>query len=528
MKVHFTGRTPRLGDPDSRRDRSAGIPPIPAHILDRHRARVLRPGEAVLAPGEATPGSTIYRYDRVMLCHKLLGSGERLAELDAAIALQGVRVERDDRNGDRVPRRFQRARLTIGDRATPVSIDAWKTVQNLRASVHGGRCDADLVGRVRLEHILVGSAIGGPGSLIGQGDEYWPRGSGPYSGPLSYPGRVPVDLMVPMPTRRPVSALPGGRRPVVAILDTGIAHEHPDLDVSEEQEGDDTFVVVNSELQKILEENADRDTPVLKGAWDQPHTEGSLLGDLASHFGHGTFMTGVIRQLAPDAQVRSYRVMHNDGLTYENELLIALDHIADEAEQAWDGDETVQPVDIVVLAMGYPDEHPEDNPKGGLASMVNRLANLGIAVVSAAGNYSTSRPFYPAAMAAVDREPTAAPVISVGALNPNGTVAMFSNDGPWVTCFALGASMVSTFPVFEGSANPDKEHRARRRFRESLDPDDFTSGYAIWSGTSFAAPVVAAKLAAALTTEDVMAGGSVKDARSSAYRLQAAVKAVGG
>ncbi|MBB6039225.1 S8 family peptidase [Phytomonospora endophytica] len=481
----------------------------------------------MLAPGEDTPGSTIYRYDRVMLCHKLLGSGERLAELDAAIALHGVRVERDDHNGDRVPRRFQRARLTIGDRATPVSIDAWKTVQNLRASVHGGRCDADLAGRVRLEHILVGSAIGGPGSLIGQGNDFWPKGSGPYEGP-SYPGRVPVDLMLPMPARRPAEALPGGRRPVIAILDTGIAVDHPDLDISEEQEGDDTFVTINSDLQKVLTANADAETPVLKGAWDQPHVDGSLLGDLASHFGHGTFMTGVVRQLAPDAQVRSYRVMHNDGLTYENELLIALDHIADEAERAWNGDDTVNPVDIVVLAMGYPDEHPEDSPKGGLAGMVNRLANLGIAVVAAAGNYATTRPFYPAAMAAVDREPTAAPVLSVGALNPNGSVAMFSNDGPWVTCFALGASMVSTFPVIEGSMNPDSQNRARRRLRESFDPDDFSSGYAMWSGTSFAAPVIAAKLAAALTTEDVMAGVSVTDARSSAYRLQAAVKAIGG
>ena len=34
--------------------------------------------------------------------------------------------------------------------------------------------------------------------------------------------------------------------------------------------------------------------------------------------------------------------------------------------------------------------------------------------------------------------------------------------------------------------------------RETIDPDDFTGGFALWSGTSFAAPYVAARLAHAL------------------------------
>ena len=34
--------------------------------------------------------------------------------------------------------------------------------------------------------------------------------------------------------------------------------------------------------------------------------------------------------------------------------------------------------------------------------------------------------------------------------------------------------------------------------RETIDPDDFTGGFALWSGTSFAAPYVAGRLALAL------------------------------
>jgi subtilisin family serine protease len=36
------------------------------------------------------------------------------------------------------------------------------------------------------------------------------------------------------------------------------------------------------------------------------------------------------------------------------------------------------------------------------------------------------------------------------------------------------------------------------RTRESIDPDDYTGHFAVWSGTSFAAPVLAGQLATLL------------------------------
>jgi subtilisin family serine protease len=98
------------------------------------------------------------------------------------------------------------------------------------------------------------------------------------------------------------------------------------------------------------------------------------------------------------------------------------------------------------------------------------------------------------------------PVISVGALNPNGTQAMFSDDGIWVTAFADGAAVLSTYPVTaNASRSPDLTmppgptppglslHR-----RAALDPDDFTCGWAVWSGTSFSAPHIAARFIGSL------------------------------
>ena len=54
----------------------------------------------------------------------------------------------------------------------------------------------------------------------------------------------------------------------------------------------------------------------------------------------------------------------------------------------------------------------------------------------------------------VKAEKTVVPIVSVGALNPNGTDALFSNAGPWVRAHAQGASVMSTMPAFQGGLQP--------------------------------------------------------------------------
>jgi subtilisin family serine protease len=99
-------------------------------------------------------------------------------------------------------------------------------------------------------------------------------------------------------------------------------------------------------------------------------------------------------------------------------------------------------------------------------------------------------------------DPKFVPVVSVGALNPNRTVAMFSNAGGWVACHRRGAAVVSTFPRINGSAQATAS-TVVDGVRATIDPDDFTAGFAVWSGTSFAGPALAGEIAAALCQADL-------------------------
>jgi hypothetical protein len=72
-----------------------------------------------------------------------------------------------------------------------------------------------------------------------------------------------------------------------------------------------------------------------------------------------------------------------------------------------------------------------------------------------------------------------------------------------VRTYEQASAVFSTMPPFQGGLEPEAETKAYGHLRESIDPDDFRGwrkrgGFAVWSGTSFAAPVVAGKIANAL------------------------------
>jgi subtilisin family serine protease len=126
-------------------------------------------------------------------------------------------------------------------------------------------------------------------------------------------------------------------------------------------------------------------------------------------------------------------------------------------------------------------------------------------------------------------------VLSVGALNPNGTKAIFSNDGRWVVAWALGASVISTYPTdVDASRTPDLRVPGNRLppaavppGREALDPNDFSGGFADWSGTSFAAPYGAALIARSLLEgAERPASGLRLDSPGTAQKRGRAVAAV--
>jgi subtilisin family serine protease len=272
-------------------------------------------------------------------------------------------------------------------------------------------------------------------------------------------GRTPVAWIGADPNRH--DKLPC-RRPVVAILDTGVG-EHAWL--------------------------ADGVTVVPPPRSAQPERTGvvhnPLEGVLDSDSGHGTFIAGLVRQTCPDADIYSMRIMGSDGYVEENLMVNAI-------LELWIEQSANHLIDVLSMSFGYFHEAPEDvSTDATLLGPLSGLADLGVLIVAAAGNNSTTRPMFPAAFS------RSIPVISVGAKNPNGSVALFSNSGDWVEVYEIGASVVSTLPVsFNASLQPTARVDSDTDcVRETIDPDDFSGGFATWSGTSFAAPIVAGKLA---------------------------------
>jgi len=247
-------------------------------------------------------------------------------------------------------------------------------------------------------------------------------------------------------------------------------------------------------------------TPVVIG-YQQPDPEdtGDITGPLDGLrdplAGHGTFICGLIHQACPDADILAVRIVRADGRIAESDLVLALDQLSELARRHAAGEPDGHPIDVVSLSLGYYNETPLDPAFSTvLLDVLDRLAALGVAVVASAGNDATLREQFPAAFA-VRNDPARVPVTSVGALNPDGrTVALFSNSGPWVKAWQRGASVVSTMPVtFQNGMNPPAGRPdPSGRQRASLDPDGFTGGFGVSSGTSFAAPLFAGRLASRL------------------------------
>lgn len=529
------------GDAGRDDDPLTGVSAWSPEVLQRHGARVLDPSSAAdvhesREPGSAghrvrTPRPTAYRARTLLIPANLAHNADVVAAINGVLAGVGMSIavpeERRRFSSGAAGELGQLPRPVVlepappepGKLALPVVVDAWTALKALQAAADAAQGDAvlsrDVVGQIRLEHLLVG----------------WPIIGEPSSGghPLTGPGvadsyvcgsgdtRAPVAVCLDAPARRPLEDCGSRRRPVVAVLDTGV-RAHPWLDV-----GPDGFVAVDEAMQiTIYQEDlsapqSDQPRQLIKDPWDRPVTGNPLVGELDEATGHGTFIAGIVRQVAPDARVLAIRVMHSDDVVYESTLINALTLIADRVAFAQAG-HMEDMVDVVSLSLGYYDESPADALyTSGLWQIIERLLGMGVAIFASAGNSATSQMCFPAAFA-VSPAPGPVRLISVGALNPNGTKALFSNDGQWVRAWADGAAIVSTFPVdINGSCMPPVRVPARERpgkltvDREALDLDDFRRGFATWSGTSFSAPLLAANLAAQLLENAVDESGPALD-----------------
>ncbi|MBK5249153.1 MAG: S8/S53 family peptidase [Actinomycetales bacterium] len=506
---------------------------------------MLDPATAVRVDGQPEVRPTAYVSDTLLVRTRAdQGVGRDLLASVAAEA--GLQLEEDpDSEGERnlldsIDLRdehralldeawVERVRLVPAERLERATapVDAWEILQSYRMA--SARLETGYVG---LEHLVSATAgIGGTPYTIphgATGNPYTiPHGTSgnpypiPHSGngvaSYAFPGtggRQPVTWLGPPPQPKH-EAKPGGpRRPVVAVLDTGVCtHEWFDAD----------HVVTEPEVLGVpLGIPPSVPDSELTGSRD------TLVGGIEPDVGHGTFITGLIRQRCPDATVLAVRVFHGDGVVAEGDLLATLRRLCLRQLVALSPNTPYQVVDVVSLSLGYYHEQPEDPAFDPLLmAPLSLLGRLGVTVVVSAGNDATSRPMYPAAFASYPGGPPRAahgevPILAVGALNPDRTIAMFSNDGPWVRYLRPGAALVSTYPsTINTSMNPIASQRHHGAWRASIDPDDFSSGFATWSGTSFSAPVLAGDIAAALLEQfDAGAdGASVEDAVERATKV---------
>ncbi len=337
-------------------------------------------------------------------------------------------------------------------------------------------------------------------------DDYGIVGSG---------GRQPVEWVGEAPTRRPDSSFTGpDRRPVVVTLDTGIGVNEwwYGTDPQTKERTWKNGVTRGLSLDGVKVGYSDRATdPELKGIkW------GELTGVLDTHSGHGTFIAGLIRQVCPDADIRAVRIMGSNGIANEYELLRCLLVLAELVTRHRKGRPGGMAVDVIVMSLGYQHESLADVKYDGfMLPVLRELGKCGVSVVAAAGNSASTQPVYPAAFTPYKGgvvpapEVDCVPVTSVGSLNPNSTVALYSNSGPWVNAWEKSAAVVSTMPTtLDGGAQPTISFiDSQGHTRETVDLDDFSSGFGVWSGTSFAAPVFAGKVAAALLATGRLAQG---------------------
>jgi len=313
-------------------------------------------------------------------------------------------------------------------------------------------------------------------------------------------GRQPIAYLGPKPARFTDTEIKG-RRPVVAILDTGCFADHFWFDRGDQGR------VVTTDLKLDHHEIGHTDEAT------DPELHGDLVGPFDGSVdrvaGHGTFISGLVHQACPDAEIVSWRGILSDGPLVESDWITTLAQIAELNRRYRQGEHGGYPIDVLSLSMGYYHENEADELLDPiLLKILKELGRYGTIVVCSAGNDSTDRPCYPAAFSPwksgkgpVQPHKDLLPVVSVGARNPNRTDALFTNAGDWVRSYVPAASVMSTMPPFQGGLEPLARTKIDGRLRESIDPDDYRGGFAVWSGTSFAAPTVAGALAAVLSKD---------------------------
>ncbi len=235
---------------------------------------------------------------------------------------------------------------------------------------------------------------------------------------------------------------------------------------------------------------------------------------IAEYRGHGTFIAGVLKCVAPGADVTVMNILQKAGAEFELDLGNALMSLHDPEGLP----------DIISLSAGS----MVGGDRRGLLGLDEFLRSVqsskhNTVLVTAAGNNGGRDPFWPAAYASDDTDW----LLSVGALREDGKGrACFSNYGDWVQVYAPGERLVNAFDTGEYRYFDAREPRCiyygvsplylpcTCTDRPDRCDERHFDGMAEWSGTSFATPIVAGRVAAYMTEH------SITNAREAAQEIR--------
>jgi subtilisin family serine protease len=164
-------------------------------------------------------------------------------------------------------------------------------------------------------------------------------------------------------------------------------------------------------------------------------------GEIDEGCSHGTFVAGELAICSPGATIVPCRALNSDGVGSVVDIIRGMLVLADDGCQ------------VLNLSLSLSDAD------GQFEKVLQELHARGIVVVASAGNAGLSHPLFPG---------TSPHVVGAAAVDPSGTIASFSGGGPQIDLGAPGVGVTSAF---------------------------LGGGTGVASGSSMAAPVVAATIA---------------------------------
>jgi hypothetical protein len=256
---------------------------------------------------------------------------------------------------------------------------------------------------------------------------------------------------------------------------------------------------------------------------------------------HGLFIAGIVRDLAPGAQIECIRVLNDEAVGDATTLTQTLLDILGRMEEGKDLFNTPlvinlslteTPLDDELVKLGFTNDRKLlDETRAGLVVPFKVLSDRGVIFTASAGNDSSPTnptnvarcrhwPHYPAAFAYYDPEPVPT-MIPVGAVNKEEQAASYSHyPGPYGIATYSGSLLKAKEPMSEPHAvthvlPPIDALRGvfSSRFYPALSKDDNlpdhapfpvnypeyrapnANAWAYWMGTSFATPIISAVVA---------------------------------